>query len=352
MPNTQYINALRLPLAALVVLIHTYNTAWRQIGSHTVDTLGSILSRTLPTFAVPLFFAISGYLFFFKQQQYSWHDYVNKLHRRSFTLLIPYVCWNIIAFALYALKDLSAGAALHLRPSLNLLWGSVSIGSDGTNWLGWHIMAGTAPVQEPLWFVRDLMLITLLTPIIYTLLHRFKYIGLILLALVYYGALWPNIGGVTFMGFWFFSLGAWCSIHRYDMGKVIARHTYIWLSTAFLVLVLLLTINNNSLHILLQHLYVFSAMAAAIGVAYRLTQHKTCKYALARTSFFIYAAHNIVLLPITNFLALHTVSLGIIGQSCAFVLCPILAIAICITVYYLLQRLLPQSCWVLTANKR
>lgn len=348
--KTQYINALRFPLAALVVLIHTYNTAWRNVDSQAVSVLGHVLSRTLPTFAVPLFFAISGYLFFFNQQTFSLKGYTEKLHRRLYTLFIPYVCWNVIAFALYALKDVSAGQSFHLQPSLNLLWGCTPVGSESVNGLGWHLMAGTAPVQEPLWFVRDLMVLVLFSPLVYALLHRLKWVGLLLVAIVYYAGLWPNFAGMTFIGVWFFSLGAWCGMNKYDVGRVLARY---WLyALAMSIISFSLLLNSSSVLVSLQHLYVLSAMCTSVAIAYKLSERWPRKHKLSKTSFFVYAAHNIVLLPLTTMFATRVVRQCVIVQGMAFVACPMIAIGVCVILYAVLQRFVPRVAWVVTGSKR
>lgn len=348
--KTQYINALRFPLAALVVFIHTYNAAWRGAESHVINWLGNVLSRTLPTFAVPLFFAISGYLFFLNQPTYSWKGYVEKLHRRFYTLLIPYVCWNVIAFVLYALKDVSAGQSLHLPPALNLLWGCTPVGSESVNILGWNVMAGTAPIQEPLWFVRDLMVIMLCSPLLYALLRRLKWVGLALVAIVYYAGLWPNLGGMTFIGVWFFSLGAWFGLKKYDVGSVLARYWPICIVCFFISFGLLLS-KGSELPVL-QHIYVLSAIVASVAVVYNVSERWPRDYKWSKASFFIYAAHNIVLLPLTTALAARVTHQSAIVQGVAFMSCPLIAIAICVVGYAVLQHWLPRTAWVVTGSKR
>ena len=74
MAPTSYITALRFPLALLVVLIHTQNKIWQ--AAEAQDSLWfsvpvHFLSRCLPAVAVPLFFAISGFLFFYQKQTFT-----------------------------------------------------------------------------------------------------------------------------------------------------------------------------------------------------------------------------------------------------------------------------------------
>lgn len=49
---------------------------------------------------VPAFFCISGYLFFRNLDKWDWSVFGQKLRRRISTLLLPYLLWNIVSFAL------------------------------------------------------------------------------------------------------------------------------------------------------------------------------------------------------------------------------------------------------------
>lgn len=58
-------------------------------------TTSFFISRILASVAVPLFFFISGYLFFFRTT-FSVDVYKKKLKSRIKTLLIPYLFWNFV----------------------------------------------------------------------------------------------------------------------------------------------------------------------------------------------------------------------------------------------------------------
>ena len=107
MAPTSYITALRFPLALLVVLIPTQSKIWQ--AAEAQDSLWfsvpvHFLSRSLPAVAVPLFFAISGFLFFYQKQTFTLADQREKLRKRCVTLLLPYVVWNLLAFLMTPLK--------------------------------------------------------------------------------------------------------------------------------------------------------------------------------------------------------------------------------------------------------
>ena len=89
---------LRFPLIIAVVFIHT------QLGETIIngesvaeeskfiihDILFHIITNELARIAVPLFFFISGFLFFYKTDSFTLEKYKNKLKKRFRTLLIPY----------------------------------------------------------------------------------------------------------------------------------------------------------------------------------------------------------------------------------------------------------------------
>ena len=52
--------------------------------------------------AVPMFFVISGYLFFLRQDDgFTWAQYKAKMLRKCKTLLLPFFIWNILGALSY-----------------------------------------------------------------------------------------------------------------------------------------------------------------------------------------------------------------------------------------------------------
>ena len=135
--QSQVINQLRLPLIILVTYAHSYNEVAEgysllESGWDTYQVLKLVVSQTLVKAAMPMFFFISGYLFFVNVEKWNWQTYQQKIKRRIKTLLIPYIIWNLLM-------------AVMLRPF------SPSIFCE--------------PANMPLWFLRDLIVVSLLTPI-------------------------------------------------------------------------------------------------------------------------------------------------------------------------------------------
>jgi len=338
-----YIAALRFPLAVLVVLIHANNSFFRELAGEDGNGVIYFLSRVLPTFAVPLFFAMSGYLFFLNLTEFGLADYKEKLKRRTLTLLLPYVVWNLLAFALYALRDIAAGQALQNSFSPNLLWGCKPLGILSENFFGWTLPPATAPVLEQLWFVRDLIVCVVLTPLIYIVLRRGRVAGLLCFAFVFYARLWPNWCGVSFTGLWFFALGAWFSIS----GKDPLRSTRRLLAPASALvppalLALMLWPDGTCLiHDLGQAVYVLAAMTVSVHMANFLSHRHNQGTLLPTSSFFIYASHTIVLLPLTALVTRVAVGHGAWMLAFLYLVCALVSIIVCLSLFYVLRRWLP-----------
>ena len=102
---SQTISFLRFPLIVAVVYIH-FNISRKGISLHGINygtdnpdwylfTI-NLVSSVIASIAVPLFFFISGYLFFL-QKEFNRQEYLRKLQKRVKTLLVPYLLWNLIA---------------------------------------------------------------------------------------------------------------------------------------------------------------------------------------------------------------------------------------------------------------
>lgn len=107
----------------------------------------------------PVFFMISGYLFF---RTYSPSKAKMKIVSRMRTLLIPYLIWN----TLYALFIIGL-------TRLGLIHNSTIDGD-----IGGILLQLINAEFSPLWFVKYLMVFSLIAPFFYYLLRR-KIVGII-----------------------------------------------------------------------------------------------------------------------------------------------------------------------------
>ena len=178
---------MRLPLIVLVTFAHSYGAVRSDFTllSGNIDgyeLLKLMVSQTLVKVVVPVFYIVSGYLFFANVSQWNVRVYRQKLLRRAKTLLLPYVVWNL-------LMAVKLGAV-----SWTTFWAYWTAAGVQTDWLG-NQQLMTAPANMPLWFLRDLIVISLLSPVVFVAV---RYLGRWLLAVMAIAAVVLTIGIMFF----------------------------------------------------------------------------------------------------------------------------------------------------------
>lgn len=95
------IDYLRFGMTVVVLLLHAYTivltVGWLKTGHPVYQFLSYNLSLLVGNIAVPFFFFISGYLFYFQGKP----DYFHKLKSRFYSLIIPYFLWNLLTIVLF-----------------------------------------------------------------------------------------------------------------------------------------------------------------------------------------------------------------------------------------------------------
>ena len=205
------IRNLRIPLALLIVIGHSDIFHFPLISQggaveydQTIITYPiTYLCRVLFAPANSLFFAISGYLFFSSLDSLGINEYRTKIRKRFHTLFLPYVIWQLIFLVPSIL------GALMGRHDYSVIWFVQSI---------WSTPDQPIPADPPLWFLRDLMVCMLMSPVYYAILKR-KLVGIIFLlssVSLWLFDIWPLplLNGVSSLSIVFFALGAFVGIQK------------------------------------------------------------------------------------------------------------------------------------------
>lgn len=146
-----------------VMIIHTYNLEVYGIEAQNGGMIASFeifINKLANGVCVPYFFVISGFLFF---RNFDLKMLSAKYRTRSKSILIPYIVWNTIYYLFFA--------CITRLPYL-----SGVLNSSGETELG--IAAYFRYIWEGyyiFWFLRVLIWMILLTPVLYILLKRRKY---------------------------------------------------------------------------------------------------------------------------------------------------------------------------------
>lgn len=132
--------------------------------------------------AVPMFFFISGFLFFYKVENIQ--QVYNKMRKRIRTLLIPFIIAAICFPLFFIVIDHIPGASEYINqesyvekcskiPLSKIIISLFFDAGNGSPWAG-H-----------LWFLRDLIIIVILTPLLYIIRRKLGYWGVVILLTLY-----------------------------------------------------------------------------------------------------------------------------------------------------------------------
>ncbi len=104
-------NSLRFPLICLVVFIHVmpdtrYSVRSAEGGLDLFRYISELISHVWGDAAVPTFFFIAGYYAFHKSKDWlAPSTYKAEVKKKALGLLLPYILWNLLFIAVYAIKD-------------------------------------------------------------------------------------------------------------------------------------------------------------------------------------------------------------------------------------------------------
>ena len=164
------LRALGLVLIVLVVFIHANNAVIHiqglqpgRVQAGVTLFVQEVVGGGMAQVAVPLFFAISGYLFFQRFTPTA-RGYLAKLRQRLRTLVVPYEIRSALGVLLFWVLQL-------------LPWSTPYFTTPGVivrNFTPLDLLARLtiAPLPYQFWFARTLLVLVLLSPIIYWLCTR------------------------------------------------------------------------------------------------------------------------------------------------------------------------------------
>lgn len=371
------IKYLRFPLTVGIILAHSnlgrlgFVVHGVQYGMNYPDWyyyFNVLFSEVLACLCVPTFFVVSGYLFFYKTD-FDEKVYIQKLKKRFRTLMIPYLLWNLIALLVKATKMLPIFCSIfknmgniEFRFSLIRLFRTFFY-DDGNSGLfidHFQIIHVTTPlpINGPMWYVRDLMVIILLTPLIYWLTKKFKYwfiIGLAIYLYLFGHLLLPEGSYLSLVidYMFFFSWGAYYSINKQNLTSEMQKLKYVAYIFIPAIFIDLFTIDTKyNTYIFLPYI-IIGIISIFIITSILMEKGKLhINNTLANCSFFVFALHSLILNDLGKLLfmacQLNDTPLVLLFLYIAI---PTITIVICVWLYKLLNKYLPTICGLLTGGR-
>lgn len=335
--QSMQLNALKVLMILFVIFIHQ---------NPTVEKTGivSLWFHSIVVVAVPVFFILSGY-FFFKSgwdRDCSWIDtYLKKNKARIKTLLVPYLLWNLLP--VFNILAGNCYSILFRGKSTDALVCFLSGLWDGGLWhIWWDKTNGSMPFDSPLWYVRDLMILCLLSPAIYYAVRRFGWMLMSVLVLVYICDMGGGIG-LSLTGMAFFSLGATLALKEKNLSDFpVSMKVFVGMLSVFFY-----GLSRMATVLYCSQIFIVSSSVCWIWLfcQFRGRIVSVIGY-LSETVFFILAVHNTFVLSVVG----RIIYRGI-GLSWGYFVAPFMTLIICIIMYKALNKICPCALKILCGNR-
>lgn len=339
---------LRFPLILCVVMLHCYCTVPLPEGDHSlylkiVYPFGLWLGES----GVPAFFFISGFLFYVSQKNFK-----EKIHSRIYSLFFPYMLWNSIFLFLYLVlwfmghpldilgKNISNyGVIDYIRAYVDR--GEYAGGNNG-------------PILCTYWYVRNLFLLCLTSPLWYYL-NRFLKFSFPLALLLWWMSQYHN--ALLAESILFFNLGACFAINDINpLGKV-KKQKFLILSFWFVITSLDILSHGffylkGSFYVhrvsLVTNIFVFLLLSDVIVWKYK---NKASLF-LTNSVFWVYAIHDHLAIALRRLCMSYWGGVSDITHVFLYFMTVLLVTAICLVSYAIMYHLHPKFVCFATGNRR
>lgn len=338
------IETLRFPLILLIIFLHCYTSTSGITRGH--DTYFRIIypfSLWMGETGVPAFFFISGLLLF-----YSKKTYVQKLKSRVNTLLVPYLFFNgIMLIGYLCLWYLGKSVIIADKNLADYSWiDYIRAFWDRGEWN----RGNGAPLLCPFWYIRNLMVLVILSPIIYYIIRYTK----LLLPLVF-GFFWINShdSAYTLQSLTLFSLGAYFPICNKNPIELFEKYKALFIGAFFFLTIM----DILHLYVTIPFALPFHRLSLIANTIFCISflgeflySHHFYSSFLSKSAFFVFCIHY----PFTTYL--RPIFERLNGYN-DFILVVIYLLSIvcitslCVLVYKSLKKVMPGFVTIITGNR-
>ena len=296
---------------------------------------------------LPALILFSGFLFF--RSGFSARIYGKNLKRRAKSLLVPYLFWNA-AVVVYTLS-LQFWLLRHGETPDSKLIVDYTLHD-------WKTAFWTAPIASQFWFIRNLMIASVISPLFYVLIRYLKIFGLILIALPWFLGIrmWIGINMIDEVPLFlfFFAAGTWLALRKENFVLRMMPH-WGWTGIVFLLSACFQVyryVAGLPAVAIVDKLGLCASVVFFIALSGKLISSGKLKVnvPLCQSSFFIFATHFIPV-GIVKMLLMNVLTETPWSYFLIHIVCFVVVLGFCLGVYKLLHRITPRFLSVITGGR-
>ena len=312
----------------LIVMLHA-NVMEISIGQSRY--IQKTMTEEITRIAVPLFFLISGYLFFIHCDG-SRTFFLKKMRRRVRSLVVPYLILTILG-----------GVVLFIAKKEDSLWYSII-----------DSILISPKFFYQLWFAHDLIIMSFLSPLFYLFLKKIPHLWILVCPVWLTGHYWSLLNIVTIESLFFWGMGGIIALHFPKLAEyqsvnrkdLVTGILIFWLFISFFIAYTGRPFYIHGLN-LLMGIYV---IWGGYDIIYPLINHYLPYIHLTKYSFFLYLFHEPVLTGIKK-LMLLIVELNQFTSLAIYITAPILTIFIVLYSGMCLKKYVPSLFQIINGGR-
>ena len=337
----------------MVVYLHSYNllidftNISHYPNSSTINFnsfMQNFISQGLTRVAVPIFFSISGYLFFVRINP-SFLGFTKKIIRRFKTLMVPYFLWSVWGIVLIAVLQVFPTSRGYI--SMPLIVESENIVVLRMLFLD--------PIPYQLWFLLDLMILVMISPLLFVITKKLRAFVLLFPVIMWVMDYNPKI--FSSEALLFFALGCYLAIAKTEFAKK-SKTVSISLLCVWIAINALLACELFPEPIFHHTLYkgnILLGMCAIWHIYDHISEdikNSTILRKLKSYSFFIYLSHEPVLTIFKKGLPIFLVGSPPFRLLVTYLIAPIIVIFLAVLVGSFLIRYSPRFYTIITGGRK
>ena len=290
--------------------------------------------------------------------------YKIKLLSRFRTIVLPYILWISIYILLTVgikiagclIKGNSFDGILQFFNDngwLNMYW-NCNEWAFRYDWAG-NALNSSGPVLSHFWYLRDLIIIFLISPILYWCIKRFGIWFISLLLFCNVSGFMPQMPG-TPDGIFYFSIGAYFAIFNMNIVSFLKKIKNIAYISTVVLLPLMVFCDGSYSDVgnILYPFWVLVLMVSYFNIATAIVSRGWLMQpaSMPKSSFFIYCLHAMLVMGYCGSFMMKLIpSDNWFLASVRYMLVPLLCVTVCYAIYMIMNRYTPKLLAVLTGNR-
>lgn len=334
-----------LIMTFFVVVLHSNNL--ENSSTFNVNTLvQNVIGQGIVRIAVPMFFVISGYLFFYKFKP-STSAFLSKYKKRFKSLFIPYFIWCTGWLIILYLVELTAFGRAMFSDRIISDYNAVELFKNTYIY----------PLPYQFWYIRALMINVVISPIIYYVVDKLKDKALLIIIVFWFF-------NVIYYPILMFAIGACFAVGDFDLYFDKYKNKGYLFGIGYILAITLKTIliymtkipNYEYILLLAENVIILCGVPFAwflydvIGERFKSKFDLGKEMRLAKYGIFIYFFH-IPLQSIIKKLWFKIMPISSMSSLIIFFVAPIITITICACVGVFMRKYMTKIYMVLTGGR-